>query len=260
MNIDDKKKIYPKTPLGIIALFFFLIEAISTISLKFMLDNKSEFVPHFVWFIMLFSTFIAIMFFVMLWFKREVLYSPADFRNDEYFVRLIDNVKKQVETIEVRQQASLVNPRGSFEEIFKMIQKLVEVNEFGTAINLAKALLKVERFQSCLECFQYLAKEIPESNEHYVEAKANIAYCYIGLKEYKSSVKQLQDVQYRKGEGNLSIWEAAGLAYSNLKVEDFSNYRRWLQLAKEKPDYANNVEALIKLYPEIKEDLKMVHE
>jgi len=58
----------------------FFIEAIATTSLKFVVNTG--FVGHLVWFIILYPTFIAIAFFVILWTKREVLYSPADFRED----------------------------------------------------------------------------------------------------------------------------------------------------------------------------------
>lgn len=61
------KKIYPKNPLGIIALFVFLIEAISTVSLKFLLDAQSPFVGPIVVFIISFPSVVVILFFITLW-------------------------------------------------------------------------------------------------------------------------------------------------------------------------------------------------
>jgi hypothetical protein len=65
-------------PIGIIGLFVFLIEAIATVSLKFVIGT--QFVGHLVWFIIIYPTFIALAFFAFLWKKREAFYSPYDFR------------------------------------------------------------------------------------------------------------------------------------------------------------------------------------
>lgn len=74
---ERERRLYPRNPLGIIALFVFFIEAISTVSLKFLLDAKSPYVGIILCFIIAFPSAIAILFFVTLWFRRESLYSPA---------------------------------------------------------------------------------------------------------------------------------------------------------------------------------------
>ena len=80
--MDNKKtKVYPTNPLGIIALFVFLIEAISSVSLKILVDGCSEYVGTLVYFIISYPSAIAALFFGTLWFKREALFAPGDFKD-----------------------------------------------------------------------------------------------------------------------------------------------------------------------------------
>ena len=65
----------PRNPLGIIALFVFLIEAIATVSLKSVVGT--QYVPHLVWFIILYPTFIALAFFVVTPLQHERYLYPA---------------------------------------------------------------------------------------------------------------------------------------------------------------------------------------
>ncbi|TQV84395.1 tetratricopeptide repeat protein [Aliikangiella coralliicola] len=88
MMESRKHRIYPTNPLGIIALFVFFIEAISTFSLKILADTHSEYVSALVYFIILFPSAIAVMFFLTLWCKREALFAPGDFKDESNFLSL----------------------------------------------------------------------------------------------------------------------------------------------------------------------------
>lgn len=123
-----------------------------------MLENDSQYTVYFVWFVILFPSTIAILFFITLWFKREGLYSPSDFREDTSFLSLI---RKKVERLDLRQEAAQVDPRGSIKEILHMLQKLVSSDEIDAAIHLSKAPLKIGHYKSSLECFKYLEGHVP---------------------------------------------------------------------------------------------------
>lgn len=85
-NALEKAEIW-KSRLGIVALFILFTEAVATVSLKFALDAKSEFVGHLVWFIILYPVFLTLLFFITLWTKHRVLYAPKDFTDEPNFLR-----------------------------------------------------------------------------------------------------------------------------------------------------------------------------
>ena len=99
-----KDRAAPQNRLGIIALFVFFIEAIATVSLGLVVSQP--YAIYLVWFIIFYPTFIALAFFVLLWVKREALYSPSDFRDDTTFR---DILLRKVEVIEAKQDAARID-------------------------------------------------------------------------------------------------------------------------------------------------------
>ncbi|MCP4263199.1 MAG: hypothetical protein GY774_37675 [Planctomycetes bacterium] len=89
-----KKRIdpYPKTVLGIIALFVFFTEAVATVSLKFALDASSPYIAHLVWFIVLYPVLLTFLFFYTLWYQVQKLYPPMDFGSAKKFVKTIEDI------------------------------------------------------------------------------------------------------------------------------------------------------------------------
>jgi hypothetical protein len=81
------KKITRPNPLGIIALFTAMVEASALASLPF-LDETSQTI--YIWFLVGFPTFLAILFFATLNFNRRALYSPSDFESSAYFLESLD--------------------------------------------------------------------------------------------------------------------------------------------------------------------------
>lgn len=105
----------PRNPLGIIALFVFLIEAVATVSLKFVVGTGSEHIL--VWFIILYPTFIASAFFVFLRKKREAFYSPYDFRSDTLFQELL----RKVEVLDAKQEAAKIDESTRSNEVLEAV-------------------------------------------------------------------------------------------------------------------------------------------
>jgi cytochrome c-type biogenesis protein CcmH/NrfG len=87
MSDTKQERWTPRNPLGVIALFVFLIETVATISLRTMVNTPAAFVL--VWFIVLYPTCIAVVFFLLLWFRREALFGPMDFADQREFSRLL---------------------------------------------------------------------------------------------------------------------------------------------------------------------------
>jgi hypothetical protein len=73
-----------KNPLTVIAIFAGLAEVSATIALPQLSDPVQA---VFVWFVMLFPALLVSLFFLLLWFKHQVLYAPSDFSNEENFMQ-----------------------------------------------------------------------------------------------------------------------------------------------------------------------------
>ena len=139
----------PRNPLGIIALFVFLIEAIATISLKFVIGTA--FVGHLVWFIILYPLFISVAFFAFLWMKREAFYSPYDFRSDSTFHELLRSVERRVEVLDAKQEAAKIDESTRPNEVIETIQRLVALGDIRAAIDVGRTFLKQADYERALE-------------------------------------------------------------------------------------------------------------
>ena len=73
-----------RNPLSVIAIFVLLVEAIATIPL-ITVSARETAVPL-VWFVVSFPTIVAILFFSTLWWGHQRLYSPMEYRSDEFFL------------------------------------------------------------------------------------------------------------------------------------------------------------------------------
>jgi hypothetical protein len=86
-----------KNPLTVIAVFAGLAEVSATIALP-QLDIAIQ--SKFVWFVMLFPVLLVVLFFLMLWFKHQVLYAPSDFSDESNFMKhWVPSPKQQLEEI-----------------------------------------------------------------------------------------------------------------------------------------------------------------
>jgi len=95
---------YIKNPLTIIAIFAGLAEVGGTIVLP-LLQEKTQAV--YVWFLMVFPTFLVGVFFLVLYNKHHVLYAPSDYRDDSTFKDVLQKTlpARIVKTLEVEHAA-----------------------------------------------------------------------------------------------------------------------------------------------------------
>jgi hypothetical protein len=97
-----------RNPLSTIALFAGLSEISGTVVLPF-INTAGQ--SQFLWFLMLFPTFLVLLFFLTLWFRHGVLYAPSDYRDEGNFLKSFDRasfeeVSRKIEH-EVKEQMSL---------------------------------------------------------------------------------------------------------------------------------------------------------
>ncbi|CAB3804380.1 hypothetical protein [Pararobbsia alpina] len=83
-----KKIGHIKNPLTVIAIFAGLAEISGTVILPLLETGVQN---TYVWFLMLFPTFLVAVFFFVLYKKHHVLYAPTDYRDDESFTRLFQS-------------------------------------------------------------------------------------------------------------------------------------------------------------------------
>jgi hypothetical protein len=75
-----------QNPLTVIAIFAALAEIAGTVALA---TVQADSQGIFIWFVMLFPTFLVACFFLTLNFNPTVLYAPSDFKNEENFLDII---------------------------------------------------------------------------------------------------------------------------------------------------------------------------
>ena len=78
-------------PLTIIAIFAGLAEVSGTTILPLLKENIQS---TYIWFLMIFPSALVAMFFLVLFFRREILYAPSDFRDDASFIGLFQPSQK----------------------------------------------------------------------------------------------------------------------------------------------------------------------
>jgi len=117
-----------KNPLTIIGIFAAISEISATTVLVFLPYNLQKL---FIWFVMLFPIILVGLFFFVLIRKHHVLYAPSDFKSDDTFSGLIENIrsqskeetkrKKQIEMEEIHLEYTDTEKRMQSNETMKMI-------------------------------------------------------------------------------------------------------------------------------------------
>jgi len=235
-----------KNPLGIISLFVFFIEAIATVSLNIAIDT--EYIGHIVWFIILFPTLIVILFFITLWIKRESLYSPMEFRDDDSFLGLL----QKVDRLEAKQDAAELDPvTAELSDVFATINRLLALNDVRSAIEVGRAYLKQNQYEQSGKVFSYLQDKVNPKNEAYYKILANLSYSQIGIGKFVEAIENMLEVQKFQNGGAFRAWHALALAYSYFMLKETKEFKEWLGVAKTRSEYKRNIPFFQSVYPEI---------
>ncbi|MEG9438474.1 hypothetical protein JAO29_20205 [Edaphobacter sp. HDX4] len=249
MPETSRDKWTPRNPLGVIALFVFLIETIATASLKIVADKS--FALILVWFIVLYPTTIALAFFLFLWHKREALFGPMDFADQSDFSKLL---LQKVERIAIKQDAAGIDSATMLNDVFGTIDKLIVLSDPWSAIQIGRAFLKERDFDKAFKVFQYLSKKISPSDESYYRVLSNLAYSQIGLGHYADAIGVLMEVKLIKGGRHFRAWHNLAISYAYLKSNDRPNSEKFFASVSslQRADLENlDLNFFANLYPEM---------
>jgi tetratricopeptide (TPR) repeat protein len=237
-----------RNPLGIIALFIVLIYGIA--SLVFGLSSSSLGTQQkwvLIWFLV---TFPIVVFFSFVWLVAKhslKLYAPSDFRKDDSFVEL----NRKVSILEVRQTAVEVDPRGDSDSAFGALEALLSTGQIDAAKNLAKAFLKVKRYDVSLQMFEAIRKrgDIERSNS-FLQYRA---YSLMGLKRYEDALRDLELIQASGSSKEYDFWPRIALAYCHLKLQHSAEFELVLSSAVKYQGAFGYRDMVNSLYPELGE-------
>jgi tetratricopeptide (TPR) repeat protein len=243
---------YATNPLGIISLFVFLVEAVSTVSLIQMSksDNTQVLgqIAPLVWFVICFPALIAAAFFIVLWNKHEVLYAPKDFADEEHFMESFNKMK-------ITQKATILKSDADVSLYKDAILQLAKYGDVDLMVNVGRRLLDAKRYKDALTIFRLIDKKVDSKSDDYYRVLANTGYCLMGLgRDYGEIIELFLKVN-EINKGNIEVWHMLALAFAYKKNGDETNYQSWLAKVKQRTDYAWWKEKARELYPEIAGDL-----
>jgi tetratricopeptide (TPR) repeat protein len=237
-----------RNPLGIIALFIALIYVIA--ALVFSISGShleaAQKLPL-IYFLVIFPLIVFLGFLWLVANHSSKLYAPSDFRDDESFVQL----NKKVSIIEVRQNATEVDPRGDSDSAFSALQSLLAAEQVDVAKNLVKAFLKVRRYEVSLQMCERIRNH--GSNEMSNSILQYRAYSLIGLGRYEEA---LQDLERLRASGNdrlYDFWPRLALAYCHLKLRHSTEFEAALRSATSYQGASEYRSLVGTLYPELAE-------
>jgi tetratricopeptide (TPR) repeat protein len=236
----------PRNPLGIIALFVFLIEAIATLSLKVVAGTP--YVGVLAWFVVLYPTFISSAFFYVLWKKREAFYGPHDFRSDAMFGELL----RRVEVLDAKQEAAVLDSSTNADEVTQSVQRLLELGDVKAAIEVGRTFIKQAEYERALQVLTYLNERVPASHPLYYKIRANRSYAYIGLERYAAAIADLEKVRLLERGDHFLAWHAVALGFALLKAGDPNKSAEVMALARDLEGFHGNEKLFGKLYPELR--------
>lgn len=203
--MENTSRIYPTNPLGIIATFVFFIEAITASSLHF-LTNHPLLLEKMVHFIIAFPSVIALSFFGILIFRREILFAPSDFKDENNFITILRKIELDQKIVK-----ATLDPPSNIESTFLLVDELIRKGETRNVIRMGRAYLKLKEFQKAGKFFEHVKEKTSTKDLLYYKILLNIAYAHIGLAEYQLALNNLRASEPYQPNNN--IWFAAAMAY-----------------------------------------------
>lgn len=249
--MDSKNKFYPSNPLGIIATFVFFIEAIGA-STVFIIKDNILLLTKMINFIIIFPSLIAIIFFLILLFKREILFGPSDFKDDAAFIGLID---VRLEKLELGQKVSqaTANPPTNLDSVFNLVDELIIKKEFKNVVRIGRGYLKLNEFGKSKRFFEFVKLKTPKSEDFYYTIVSNVAYSKIGLGEYEQALTDLNEVKSILGENKLEVWHLAAFCYTLHKLGRNGELDNYLQKCREHCHFPNEKDVFKNIYKDMNE-------
>ena len=236
----------PSNPLGLMALFTLLVEAIAGSSLIAAIVNNSSYQVYLILFVIIFPTILLFFFMAVVILKREALYAPSDFKDDKTFVDLFKLVKKT----EVRVKALSVDLRGQAEDLNPIIKELIDNNDIDGLVTLAKGFLKIRRYDFCINMLENLSGKPKINIEQHDQLNKLLGIALImegNLDRGSAILKGLRETE--------SLSARVALAYSSFKMGDVDKYHEQIESIRNHPDFHQRISGIAIYYQEIKREL-----
>jgi len=240
-----------RNPLSVIAMFVLLVEAIATVTL-IQVRAEAQIAVPLVWFIVVFPTLIALLFFGTLWWRHQFLYSPMEYRSDESFLTAMHRLQR----VEARQEAADLNPRTADEtQSLQVVDRLLKLGDIIAAVKVGRTFLEADQYDIAARVFEHILKEAPRDHPDRYNAMANLGYAQIGLKQYADAIRSLNESISLAGQAG--PWHQLALAYAHFKLsadpsdEHHAEFKRRLAAGKKHKFFAESRDFYKRLYPEI---------
>jgi len=207
-----------RNPLSVIAMFVLLVEVIATVTLVQVLPKDHIAVPI-AWFVVIFPTLIAFLFFGTIWWRHQFLYSPYEYRSDESFLSAMQRLEK----VEARQDAAALNPEIADEEhSFTVVDRLLKVNDLRGAVGVGRTFLEAGQAQEATNIFQHVIDGSNPAHPDRYKAFANLAYAEIQASDFDAAIESLESAMEAGGERGSRPWHLLASAYAHKRLSSAS--------------------------------------
>jgi len=242
-----------RNPLSVIAMFVLLVEAIATVTL-IQVRAEAQIAVPLVWFIVVFPTLIALLFFGTLWWGHQFLYSPMEYRSDESFLTAMHRLQR----VEARQEAADLNPRTADEtQSLQVVDRLLKLGDIRAAVRVGRTFLEANQYDIAARLFEHIQKEAPSGHPDRYNAMANLGYAQIGLKQYPDAVRSLTESIGLIGEHKAYPWHHLALAYAHFQLSTdpsdahHADFKKHLAAGKKHRLFAESRDFYKRLYPDM---------
>lgn len=205
-----------RNPLSVIAMFVLLVEVIATVTLVQVIDAR-EIAQPIAWFVVIFPTLIAFLFFGTIWWRHQFLYSPYEYRSDESFL----SAMLRLEKIEARQDAAALNPEiADAEHSFTVVDRLLKVNDVRGAVGVGRTFLEAGQSREAIDIFQHIIDKSDVSHPDRYKAYSNLAYAHIQANHYEDAIQSLDRAMESGGERGSRPWHLLASAYAHKRLSN----------------------------------------
>lgn len=239
----------PRNPLAVIALFVLFTEGLSTTTLGLLLEYASPYSCIIVIFIVVYTFVITLLFFFALWKFPQAFYGPGDFKNEEFFFKLMS----KVELIDARQRVEALDEKADTQEVIRAVETIVKGGDVYAAMKIGRVCLSDKKYELAKEIFSRLLNVATEENHVLSRSYANLAYAKIGLQDYASAINDLNKLKGLRGEFGFHAWHKIAYAYCLWKLGKENEVQALLSELTNDTSFLNYRSDLLQYYPDFGE-------
>ena len=210
-----------------------------------------------IWFVVLFPTMIAMLFFGTLWFKHEALYSPKEYRTDEAFLKAMGKMGDEVERLGAVQQLQQWEETADQEQSLPVVDRLIRVGDVRAAVKVGRTYLKADDPEAAIGIFSHIDAQLPADHPKRYNLLANKGYALNNLGRFDEAVSMLDESIKLDGRERVRVWHLLARAYAHFKLwedtgkdEHKSAFESDLAAANNRRRYQAEADFYTKRYPD----------